>query len=258
MTRANDWSRSETLAALHLYLQLPYGQLHRKQPRIQQLANWIGRTSNSVALKLVNLASLDPQVVASGRRGMGHASRLDQVIWTELNCDWDALANEAANMYEQLAQSHGLPAAVDVIDDLPELAEGRTTSAMVQLRVNQARFRRAVLAGYNATCCISGLRVPSLLVASHIVPWSVDHKNRLNPRNGLCLSALHDRAYDQGLLTVLPDFTVRISDTLRESEDNEFAQQSLLAYDGKRIRMPERFKPDEAFLASHAVRFGYL
>ena len=39
-----------------------------------------GRTPSSVALKLVNLASLDPQIVASGRSGMGNASALDRQI----------------------------------------------------------------------------------------------------------------------------------------------------------------------------------
>ena len=33
-----------------------------------------------------------------------------------------------------------------------EIAEGKTTIALVQVRVNQARFRRAILASYNSTC----------------------------------------------------------------------------------------------------------
>jgi putative restriction endonuclease len=55
-----NWTRRQTLAALHIYFQLPFGQLHRGQPKIKQIAQWIGRTPSSVALKLVNLASLDP------------------------------------------------------------------------------------------------------------------------------------------------------------------------------------------------------
>lgn len=78
MPRSTDWTRNETLAAFHIYLQLPFGQLHRNQPRIVQLSQWIGRTASAVAMKLVNLASLDPQIVASGRRGMGNASKLDK------------------------------------------------------------------------------------------------------------------------------------------------------------------------------------
>jgi hypothetical protein len=139
-----------------------------------------------------------------------------------------------------------------------EIAEGKTTTALVLVRVNQARFRRAILASYNATCCMSGLRVPKLLVASHIVPWSMDTQNRLNPTNGLCLSALHDRAYDQGLITVLPDFTIRVTEDLRRPELDPFAQTSLAQCQGQAIRLPERFRPAPAFLEAHARRFGFL
>lgn len=83
MPRSTDWTRSETLAAFHIYLQLPFGRLHRSQPQIVQLSQWLGRTANAVALKLVNLASLDPQVIASGRRGMGNASKLDHPSSTD-------------------------------------------------------------------------------------------------------------------------------------------------------------------------------
>jgi putative restriction endonuclease len=253
-----NWTRPETLAALNVYLLLPFGQLHRNQPRIKELAGWIGRTSNSVALKLVNLASLDPQIVASGKRGMGNASKLDKSIWKELLADWDRVALEAAAEYEKLAASHGLPPNSDVADMIELVAEGRSRMATVSVRVNQARFRKAVLAGFKATCCISGLSQERLLVASHIVPWSEDTKNRLNPQNGLCLSALHDRAYDQGMITVMPDFKVHVSKSLSARVNDTFLVESLLRFDGMAITLPERFKPKPEFLASHARRFGFL
>lgn len=258
MPQQINWTRSQTLAALHIYLQLPFGQLHQRNPKIKQLADWIGRTPGSVALKLVNLASLDPQIVASGRSGMGNASKLDESIWQELQNNWDAVALEAAAEYDRLAVANDLPAAVDVIDEVPEIAEGKTRTAVVEVRVNQVRFRRAILASYGATCCISGLHHEKLVVASHIVPWSVDRKNRLNPQNGLCLSALHDKAYDQGLLTVLPDYTVCIANSLRISANDSFLGAALVSYHGKSIRMPERFRPSPDFLKAHALRFGFL
>jgi putative restriction endonuclease len=51
-------------------------------------------------------------------------------------------------------------------------------------------------------CCISGINVPRLLVASHIKPWSEFPEERLDPRNGLCLSSIHDAAFDAGLITL--------------------------------------------------------
>ena len=255
-----NWTRQQTLAALHIYFQLPFGQLHRGQPKIKQVAQWIDRTPSSVALKLVNLASLDPQIVATGRAGMRNASKLDEAIWQELQNNWDAVALEAAAEYETLATRHGLPANVDVIDELPEvpeIAEGKTRLATVEVRVNQARFRKAILASYNATCCISGLQHEKLVIASHIVPWSEDKQNRLNPQNGLCLSALHDKAYDQGLITVMPDYTVRVSNKLKSGLASSFLAEALLRFDGLAINLPERFRPKQEFLAIHATRFGY-
>ena len=260
-TVSPNWTRRQTLAALHIYFQLPFGQLHRGQPKIKQVAQWIGRTPSSVALKLVNLASLDPQIVATGRAGMRNASKLDETIWQELQNNWDAVALEAAAEYETLATRHGLPGNVDVIDELPEIpevAEGKTRLATVEVRVNQARFRKAILASYNATCCISGLQHEKLVIASHIVPWSEDKQNRLNPQNGLCLSALHDRAYDQGLITVMPDYTVRVSKGLLARVESEFLTSALLSFDRQYIKLPERFKPTPDFLESHARRFGYI
>lgn len=259
-----NWTRPQTLAALHIYLQLPFGQLHQRNPKIKQLAQWIGRTPGSIALKLVNLASLDPVIVASGRSGMGNASALDRQIWDELQANWDAVALDAAAEYERLALRNGVQADQDLLEEAPPseellaLEEGKTRSAIVQVRVNQARFRKAVLASYNATCCISGLQHEKLVIASHIVPWSEDTKNRLNPQNGLCLSALHDRAYDQGLITVMPDFKIRVSPKVKASQGDRFITESLLRFDQQPIRFPDRFGPAPAFLEWHARRFGFM
>ncbi|MEZ5704121.1 MAG: HNH endonuclease [Burkholderiaceae bacterium] len=258
MPRPTDWTREQTLAALHVYFQLPFGQLHQRNPLIRQLSGWIGRTPGSVALKLVNFASLDPQVLASGRAGMSNASRLDKTIWNELNSNWDLVADEAALTYERYGSQHGIVPGADVAEEVPEIAEGKTVTALVKVRVNQARFRRAVLASYNGRCCVSGLAVPQLLIASHIVPWSMDTKNRLNPQNGLCLSALHDKAYDIGLITVLPDFTVCVSKLLRDVDLDGFTKLALSKYHGKRIALPERFRPNPSFLEAHASRFEFV
>jgi putative restriction endonuclease len=258
MPRPTDWTREQTLAALHVYFQLPFGQLHQRNPLIRQLSGWIGRTPGSVALKLVNFASLDPQVLASGRAGMSNASQLDKTIWNELNTNWDLIADEAAHTYEHYGSQHGIVPGADVAEEVPEVAEGKTVTALVKVRVNQARFRRAVLASYNGRCCVSGLAIPQLLIASHIVPWSMDTKNRLNPQNGLCLSALHDKAYDIGLITVLPDFTVCVSKRLQDVDLDGFTKQTLSRYHGQRIVLPERFRPSPSFLEAHASRFEFI
>jgi putative restriction endonuclease len=258
-TPSVKWTRPHTLAAFHLYTLLPFGKLHRGTPEIQQLAVWEGRTSNSVAMKLSNFASLDPQIIASGRAGLSGATNQDRALWAELQNDWDKVAEEAANAYAMLALSHGVAADHALIEEQPfAIEEGRTRSALVQVRINQARFRKSVLTSYNATCCISGLQHEKLVIASHIVPWCMDSRNRLNPQNGLCLSALHDKAYDQGLITVMPDFTVRVSPAFKAYPQDSFLVDALLRVNGQSIRLPERFPPAPEFLAFHARTFGFM
>ncbi len=111
-------------------------------------------------------------------------------------------------------------------------------------------FRQAVLTAYEERCCISGLDIPTLLVASHIVPWAEDKTNRLNPRNGLCLSNLHDRAFDKGIISISEDCRVMISPKYRFLKQ-EFFQAAIVSYEGRRITLPKRFMPDEAFLFLH-------
>ncbi|MFZ2297122.1 MAG: HNH endonuclease, partial [Aquabacterium sp.] len=142
-------------------------------------------------------------------------------------------------------------------DSLPDFAEGTTRAAIVHVRKNQRIFRRAVLSSYNNRCCITGLADERLLIASHIVPWSEDKQNRLNPQNGLCLSALHDKAFDLGLITVTPEYRVLVSPSLKRKSADTFVVDSLLKFDQHQIDLPERFKPRAEFLAWHGQRFGF-
>ena len=97
---------------------------------------------------------------------------------------------------------------------------------------------------------MSGLSDARLLIASHIVPWSIDKSNRLNPSNGLCLSAIHDRAFDKGLISLTDDGRVLLSDEIRK-RDEVFVRAIFLPLENQKIEMPERFHPDHAFLQHH-------
>ncbi len=127
---------------------------------------------------------------------------------------------------------------------------GETKRSIVNSRLKQSFFRQTILSSYKSRCCMSGLDDPRLLIASHIVPWNKDKSNRLNPSNGLCLSALHDRAFDQGMITVTPDWKIRISKSLSHSK-NSFCKMALLSLEGKSILLPEKFLPSKEFLLFH-------
>lgn len=187
------------------------------------------------------------------------------LLWSELQTNWDHVANDAAAEFERLAARVGLsPIQADALTPEELLDEstadanltGSEREATVKVRINQARFRRAVLASYGGRCCITGLSEPRLLVASHIVPWAVDPNNRLNPRNGLCLSALHDKAFGIGLITVTPgEHRVTIKPTLRNCAGDPFVLAAIATMHGKKIFEPDRFRPDDRFLDWHCSRF---
>jgi len=227
--------------------------LHQGNKEIIELATLIGRTPSAVAMKLCNIASLDPAITSTGRSGLGNASALDREVWDEFHADWDRLALDCLHIYEQLRVEKGLPQSEDQADaELEDIDDftGETKCVVTEQRIRQYFFRRTVLSSYLGRCCMSGLSEPRLLIASHIVPWSKDRKNRLNPRNGLCLSALHDKAFDRGLIALDDDYRVMLSRDL-EQRDEPFVRQFFHPLAGQSIRLPERFTPDKAFLARH-------
>ncbi|MNQ61595.1 hypothetical protein D3C85_759160 [compost metagenome] len=248
---SNRWSRDELKLAFHLYCQLPFGRLHQRNPEIIQLAGLIGRTPSALAMKLVNFASLDPAITASGRKGLGGASKLDQEVWDQFHADWEGLALECEHLKAGLVTGAGA-AALSIEDDLTADI-GETRQVIVEQRIKQQFFRKAVLSSYRGKCCMSGLAEPRLLLASHIVPWSQDKANRLNPANGLCLSALHDRAFDQGLIALTDEYTVILSASLRQRDD-AFVREVLLPLAGRQIELPERFMPSVELIAWHRER----
>lgn len=247
------WTKEQLKLAFHLYCQLPFGKLHSRNPDIVELATLIGRTPAAVAMKLVNFASLDPVIINSGRTGLNNASAMDKEIWEEFHADWEGLASECSALNQQLRQEHGGSEISELdIAEQEELKDysGETRQVLTAQRVKQNLFRRAVLSSYQDRCCMSGLSEPRLLIASHIVPWAKDRNNRLNPRNGLCLSAIHDRAFDKGLIALSDDFKVILAESLKRRNDL-FARDIFLPLEGKTIELPERFSPNPEFIARH-------
>jgi len=212
----------------------------------------MGRTPSALAMKLSNIASLDPIIKSSGRSGLSGASVADKEMWNEMQDNWEEFAIEA---YQAMAGVKLSEEQVLVLDDLHIWNEktdytGGTTLVQSKARIGQGFFRKAVLSAYGNKCCITGLSERRLLVASHIVPWSIDEKNRLNPRNGLSLSMLHDKAFDLGLITIKEDMTVQVSRNTIDTTD-KFYSTTLLDFDGKSILMPDKFEPHADFLHYH-------
>ena len=248
MTTRTPWTRTQLLVAFELYCRIPFGRFNSSNPQIILASQLIGRTPSALSMKMCNIASLDPAITSTGRSGLGNASRADRAMWDEMNGDWERFANESRDVLIGIGLAEPLVNEEDLLPDPITTRSGTDRPIEVTARVGQSFFRAAVLSAYNRRCCVTGLSLPQLLVASHIVPWHLDANNRVNPRNGLLLSALHDRAFDAGFLAIDEDMTVRVSSGL---PDDSFFSAAVRAYHGKPIRLPERFRPDPEFLKYH-------
>ncbi len=241
-----EWTREELIVAFNLYCKIPFGRIHIRNPLIIELAQAIGRTPSALSWKLANFARLDPALQKRNIVGAAHGAKAEVEIWNEFGSDWEKRTFESERLFARIT-GHGK----ELEDGAEVFPEGKTREAMIRTRVNQGFFRAAVLAAYGSSCCITGCSIPELLNASHIVPWAVDVKNRTNPRNGLCLNAIHDRAFDCGLLTVMPNLKVRISPKAKRKSPDVGTCELLLRYEDVSISLPRRFAPEPEFLRYH-------
>ena len=245
------WNRSETILAFDLYCKTPYAKISKSNPEIIELAQLLGRTPSSVGLKMANLAACDPEVIKKNLHGMSNGSKLDKEIFEEFSADWEALAFEAQKIlasYKHI-DYHCLNPELHI----EQLPAGEYREQQSKIIIGQYFFRKTVLNAYGNRCCVTGLSVPQLLIASHIKPWkdSDAKTERTNPSNGLCLNAFYDKAFDQGLITVDKNLRIITSRKLFASEMDDSTREWVKTYDKKEIILPDKFIPAKEFLEYH-------
>jgi len=259
MPTPRRWTRDELLVLLNIYEKLPFGQFDQAQPVIRDIATRLDRSAGSVAMKLCNLASLDPVVKARGRKGLPGASSLDRQVWAEFQGNRDSLAPQSEDAFRNLFGAKDSD-EVDLVKGLgvrvrrtPITPDGPTeTAAQVKVRRGQQFFRQMVLNSFEGQCCVTGIRVRELLVASHILPWKPFPKERLNPQNGLSLSRLHDGAFDRGLITFDEDYRLVLSKELRGHFPQETLKHNFADFEGKQIFLQAKIAaPKQEFLGYH-------
>lgn len=244
---ANNWQEDELLLTLHLYCRTPFGKLHQTNPEIIKLSQIIGRTPSAVAMKACNFASLDP---ALAQKGLAGASKADRALWDAFMTNATEVADKAETLYETRVE----PTEPNTAENEKPLVfpTGPTeTIREVKVRRVQRFFRQTVLESYNNRCAISGLAIPELLVASHIIPWAEDESRRADPTNGIALNALYDKAFDRGLIAFDEDFRLVLSRQLRVKAADEAIKEYFIKLEGKKLEMPYRFVPEKKAILFH-------
>jgi putative restriction endonuclease len=254
------WTREHFLIALNLYCKLPFGKLHKGNPIIIEVALKMGRSPSSLSMKLCNFAALDPVQRARGIRGLQGATKQDKAVWDEFHSRLPTLAPESEELLHNMFTKDETKEVDFLQRDHIQLEPSRlappsgSTEAIASVRVRRGQqfFRQTILNAYGVRCCITGIQVPRLLVASHIKPWRDFPGDRLNPCNGLCLSTLHDAAFDAGLITLDEKLNVVLSKRLKGYFPQPALEQNFVPFEGKPVRLPDKLaEPHLDFLGYH-------
>lgn len=134
--------------------------------------------------------------------------------------------------------------------------ERRYAVREMRVRVHQARFRGRVVPAYLEKCAICRLKEIQLLDAAHIV-GDLEAQGEAVISNGLCLCAIHHRAFDQDLVGISPDYQVRVSRRLLEDEDGPMLDL-LKGFHRQTLHVPSKptWRPDPERLAVRFERFS--
>jgi putative restriction endonuclease len=201
-------------------------------------------------MRLNNFASVDPFHQQRGIIGLPGGRRQVEPIWNEFINNREELLFESEKILakkENLTLESKYSKILDGIENL----KGETKIREVKTRINQNLFREIILSAYNNTCCITGLQIQKLLIAGHIKPWSKDIENRLNPQNGIAINALHDKAFEEGLITILPNYRIKVSSVLFQKKDDKEIFNLFIRFEDKQIYLPTRYLPDPKLLEQH-------
>jgi len=151
-----------------------------------------------------------------------------------------------------------LPKALNLAPSVPEgfvydatSQDGKERLQTIKTRIGQRAFRDMVLELYRNRCCLTGIDLPEVNRASHIIGWAERVETRMDPRNGLCLSATYDAAFDRKLITFDDDYRLVLSKTIRDRVPTETLKTHFLGKEGQRIEVPTRLRPLKEYLDHH-------
>jgi hypothetical protein len=119
----------------------------------------------------------------------------------------------------------------------------------IKARQKQSLFRKRVLENFQNQCCLSTVKEENLLIASHIIPWADRIETRLDPSNGLCLSYIYDKLFDDGYFSFNDHLKVIVAD--QASILSGEIQNILVSIENNSIREPHNYPISLDYIKYH-------
>lgn len=245
------WTHEEFMVVFNLYMKMPFGRMSQTNKDVQNLARLMHRKPGSIAYRLVNFAACDKDLQARGIVGMVAGAKQCQPYWDEYFKDRETFLFETEKILAKFESRSVEELHRDDLFDIQDL-KGEDRIRAVKTRVNQNLFRQRVLSNYDFKCAITGINEPSLLIASHIIPWADNKDERMNPANAICLSPLYDKAFDKGFIGFDKDYHLILSDTIKQYRKEPFYEKHFGCLENQKLIFPEKcYKPNPDFLDYH-------
>ena len=241
---------------MNLYTKLRYGQFNYKNPEVIKLAELIGKSPGAVAFKLVHLSRQDPKH-KDRVKGLANPGKNAIEMYNDFTNNWDEMLYKSELLLSKYQNKRieeltlNQSEIKEIEDDIMLGKEGKDIERIIKSRVNQSLFRKIVINNYSNSCTICALDIKSLLVASHILKWSENFSNRLNPENGLCLCNIHDKAFELGYIGINSDYTILISKEAKNINEKQTYKSIFGRHENTSIILPDKFYPNIQFLENH-------
>ena len=117
--------------------------MHARNPRIVEVARLLGRTASSVAMKLVNFASLDRAQQARGIKGLANHTRADQQAWNDFQSNWEEMSLISETRLQALQSQRASEAIVTEIGSVENAVT--EIESMIKVRTTRPAASRATL-----------------------------------------------------------------------------------------------------------------
>ncbi len=170
-----------------------------------------GRISESPSLQIRRT-----YLEAAGANGLAACDKGNQELAVAFRPDFFAEYVRNLEKLHDFGQSVEDTVALETVAAQPDVSVDelavssparRTVVAAVSRKLRDSRFRKRVLLAYRHRCAFCGIQL-DLIDAAHTVP--VSHEASVDETcNALAVCAQHHRAFDQSLLTLRLDYSVR-------------------------------------------------